>query len=87
MFYHHTDDLNVLPVGVHGWEIVIEGNQFKHLLSVLVDAAGPVLLKGGLFAAVFCHDKIPWLGHFVRVDDDEVASYIEGVLSGEMRVD
>ena len=78
MFYHHADDLDVLPVGVHGGEIVIEGDQFKHLLSALVDAAGPVLLEGGLFAAVLGYDEIPWLGRFVGVNDDEVAFFKEG---------
>ncbi|MNV88818.1 hypothetical protein D3C71_1830580 [compost metagenome] len=55
---------------MHGWVIVIEGDQFKHLMSALVDAAGPVLLEGSLFAAVLGHDEIPWLGCFVGVNDD-----------------
>jgi hypothetical protein len=62
VFYHHADDLNVLPVGVHGGVIVIKRDQLKHLLPALVNAAGPVLLERSLFAAILGHDEIPWLG-------------------------
>ncbi|MNY76969.1 hypothetical protein D3C86_2167270 [compost metagenome] len=58
MFYHDADDFDVLPVGVHGGEIVVEGYQLEDLLPVLIDAAGSVLLEGGLFAAVLGNDII-----------------------------
>ncbi|MNT36460.1 hypothetical protein D3C72_1725450 [compost metagenome] len=47
-------------------------------MPALVDAAGSVLLEGGLFAAILGHDEIPWLGRFVRVNDDEIAFFKEG---------
>jgi len=72
MLDHHADDLDMLPVGVHGRVIVIERHQLKHLLPILINAAGPVLLEGGLFAAVLGDDIVTRPGLFIGVDDDQI---------------
>ena len=50
MLDHHANDLDMLPVGVHGRVIVVEGNQFKHLLPVLIDAAGTIRCEVAVIA-------------------------------------
>ena len=72
MFYHHADYFDVLPVGVHGGEIVVEGHQFEDLLPTLINATGAVLLEGGLFAAVLGDHIVARARLFIGVDDDQV---------------
>lgn len=55
VFYHGADDFDVLSIGVHGGETVVEGHQFEGLLPNLINAAEPVLLEGKLLTAVLCH--------------------------------